>query len=238
MNQAIPRIIDVKPFTPQIKLIGQSRTPVIIIDDFVEDLTPLLQDAYRAPFEQEHQSYYPGVRAPLPKAYSIEVINYVFQLIYDVYRIPKHLRIKPQNLVYSLISQSPESLMPLQRLPHFDTPSPYHFAILHYLNDTPHGATAFFRHKQTGYERINQENMQCYFDSAKAFLDRHQSATPKYYVSSDEHYQQYSQIDYKANRLAIYPGNLLHSTLVDDALDIDANPKTGRLTANLFLQFS
>nr|WP_220347645.1 DUF6445 family protein [Thalassotalea euphylliae] len=35
----------------------------------------------------------------------------------------------------------------------------------------------------------------------------------------------------------IFPGNLLHSTLVDNTNDISAIPETGRLTANIFIEF-
>ncbi|MBR9726830.1 DUF6445 family protein [Shewanella intestini] len=237
-QQASPSIIEVNTFRPQVIRIGNQQTPVIIIDDFAKDLSTLRQVAANSTFEQQDSSYYPGVRAPLPQSYPIEVINQVFQLIYDVYAIPKHLRIKPQNWVFSLISQAPATLMPLQRLPHFDTPDPFHFAILHYLNDAPYGATGFFRHKSTGYERINQQNIDHYFDSANAFLTQHKQATPSYFTDSDEHYELYEQIAYKANRLVIYPGSLLHSTLVNPATDIDSSVHTGRLTANIFLQFS
>ncbi|MDP5146778.1 DUF6445 family protein [Shewanella sp. ULN5] len=231
-------IINVSGIKPEVYSIGQEQTPVIIIDNFADDLFTLLDIArQQVQFTKDDGSYYPGVRAPLPQRYAIEVINQVFQLIYDVYRVPHHLRIKPQILSFSLISQAPDSLMPLQRLPHFDTPEPYYFAILHYLNDGPHGNTAFFRHKNTGFERINEARMEHYFTSAKAFLTDHAKDTPEYFVKSDQHYDIYHQIEYRPNRLVIYPGNMLHSTLVDLRTDIDDNPNTGRLTANIFINF-
>ncbi|UJF20431.1 DUF6445 family protein [Shewanella sp. OMA3-2] len=237
-QNATNSIIQVSGIEPQICYIGNEQTPIIIIDNFADDIAPLLSIArQQAKFIKDDSSYYPGVRAPLPNPYAIEVINQVFQLVYDVYKVPHHLRIKPQILSFSLISQSPDSLMPLQRLPHFDTPEPYYFAILHYLNDAPHGNTAFFRHKKTGYERVNEAKMDHYFESAKAFLTDHAKDTPEYFVKSDPHYDIYHQVEYKPNRLVIYPGNLLHSTLVDLNTDIDDDPSTGRLTANIFINF-
>ena len=231
-------IITVSGFKPQVCYIGQEQTPVIIIDNFADELSTLLGIArQQAVFTKDDGSYYPGVRAPLPQRYAIEVINQVFQLIYDVYTVPHHLRIKPQILSFSLISQAPESLMPLQRLPHFDTPEPYYFAILHYLNEAPHGNTAFFRHKNTGFERVNEARMEHYFTSANAFLTENAKNTPEYFVQSDQHYDIYHQIEYQPNRLVIYPGNLLHSTLVNLHTDIDDDPNTGRLTANIFINF-
>ncbi|NKF51696.1 hypothetical protein G3R49_14110 [Shewanella sp. WXL01] len=225
-----------------LKLIGHSRTPVIIIDDFCHDLSLLQQIAADAPFAPDSHTFYPGLRAPLPKDYSIEVINYLFQMVYDVYRIPHSLRLTPQNLVFSLLTKTADQLAPAQCMPHFDTPSPYYFAILHYLNDSSHGATGFFRHKSTGLERIDQQNMQHYFnqldkENAQQAQRNDCEPTPAYCTNSNHSFELYDQIEYKQNRIAIYPGNLLHSTLVDPQTDIDANPETGRLTANLFLHF-
>ena len=224
--------------TPQLVYLGNEKTPLIIIDDVAADLLPIRQCAYtQAHFSADNGSFYPGVRAPLPQAYVTDVLNLVYQLIYDVYQIPSSLSIKLQALYFSLISTPACELKPLQCLPHFDTPSPHYFALLHYLNDGPHGNTAFFRHIPTGFERINEERMPDYFKSAQPLVDditRHPSG---YCVESDSHYEIYHQVEYRPNRLVIYPGNLLHSTLVNPQTDIDANPRTGRLTSNIFIEF-
>ncbi|MGX9463133.1 DUF6445 family protein [Shewanella sp. A14] len=237
-NSSSNRIINVGPFTPHIELIGQQQTPIIIIDDFAADLANLVDIATNhGQFSHEQNSYYPGQRTSLPRQYIIDVINAVFQLIYDIYRIPTQLRLKPQQCVFSLIDKQPETLSPLQCLPHFDTPNPYYFAILHYLNDGPHGNTGFFRHNLTDYERITPENIDHYFATAQPFLDAKKHITPSYFIATDSHYSLYHQIEYRPNRLVIYPGNLLHSTLVNPQTDIDANPSSGRLTANIFIDF-
>ncbi|WP_282166915.1 DUF6445 family protein [Shewanella japonica] len=224
-----------KPLNPEIHYIGELQTPVIVIDDFTTDLSALQDYANQIDFNLDKGSYYPGVRAKLPRDYVIEVLNQVFQLIYDVYKIPKNLRIKPQATYFSLINRPPESLTTLQRIPHFDTPAPYYFALLQYLNDSTHGATAFFKHQPTGYERITQANMDNYFRAAEPYLQALAPFPAKYFVDSNEYYQQYHQVDYKQHRLVIYPGNLLHSTLVDQQTDIDSNPSSGRLTTNIFI---
>ncbi|MDO6619583.1 MULTISPECIES: DUF6445 family protein [unclassified Shewanella] len=224
-----------KPIKPQVVYIGELKTPVIVIDDFTADVSELQACASQIDFNLDMGSYYPGVRAKLPKDYVIEVLNHIFQLIYDVYKVPTNLRIKPQATYFSLINRQPESLTTLQRIPHFDTPAPYYFAILQYLNDQPHGATAFFKHKPSGFERITQQNMQQYFNAAEPYLQQIAPKPAKYFVESNAYYQQHHQIEYKQHRLVIYPGNLLHSTLVNLDTDIDSNPDTGRLTANIFI---
>lgn len=222
---------------PEVIYLGQERTPLILIDHFALDLSALRQHARHSDFMRENQTYYPGQRAVLPKAYVAASLNALYQLIYQVYQIPDTLRLKPQMLFYALITQPENSLHPLQCMPHFDTSAPYYFALLHYLNEPPHGNTGFFRHKPTGFERVTEQRRVEYFQAAQQFIDTQGAPPQRYQVQSNEHYELYYQIPYQANRLIIYPGNLLHSSLVDCAVDIDSSPVTGRLTANMFIDF-
>ena len=59
----------------------------------------------------------------------------------------------------------------------------------------------------------------------------------KYIDASTDHYEIIHEIEYRPNRLVMYPGNLLHSGLVKPERDLGWDPATGRLTANLFIDF-
>jgi len=76
-----------------------------------------------------------------------------------------------------------------------------------------------------------------FFESSRAFMEEHGPPPQKYIDGSNNHYELYERIEYKPNRLVVYPGSLLHSGLVDPAIDINPNPRTGRLTANIFVDF-
>lgn len=232
-------MIKVNPVArPKIVLIGKEKTPVVIIDDFAlstDDIIAYAAD--QADFNEDPASYYPGVRATLPREYVKAVIDAVYQGIYQCYKIPHQLRLKPQSRFLSLITRDETALSALQKIPHFDTPRPYHFAILHYLNPNEHGPTGFFRHIPTQWERITEQRCQPYFDAAQQHIDENGEAQAGYCTQSDHHFDLYEQIEYRPNRLVIYPGNLLHSSIVRPAQDIDSNPKTGRLTANIFIDF-
>ncbi|MDP5137251.1 DUF6445 family protein [Rheinheimera baltica] len=221
----------------EVVFLGQECTPLIIIDDFVTDITPLRQHAQQSDFQPDEKAYYPGLKAPLPKQYVAATLTALYPLVYQVYQIPKHLRLKPQNLFMALINQTENTLKPLQCMPHFDTSDGHYFAFLHYLNPQQHGNTGFFRHIPTGYERISDDRRENYFNCAQQFIDDHGSPKQQYFVKSDAHFELYYQVPYKANRLIIYPGNLLHSTIVDTTTDIDSSAVSGRLTANLFTSF-
>lgn len=223
---------------PKVELIGRQKTPVIIIDNYAEDLSPVVEYAYsESDFQPDTQTYYPGVRSKLPKEYVVACLKPIMQGLYSVYQIPKELKPTPKSNYFSLITTQPDELTLVQSIPHIDTPKPYFFAVLHYLHDARHGGTGFFRHNPTGLERINAHQEVDYFEAANRFLHDYQKPTG-FCNTSSAHYQLYHQVDYTVNRLVIYPGNLLHSVIVDVERDISAKPSNGRLTANMFIEFS
>ncbi|MGB3724787.1 MAG: DUF6445 family protein [Glaciecola sp.] len=224
---------------PDIRIIGNEKTPIIVLDNFAQDITDIKHYACDSAFKtvQQKESYYPGLRVPLPKQYVIDVVSPLNSLIKSLYRIPSHLKVRPSNAAYSLVSTPAEDLALRQRIPHFDGVSPYYFAVLHYLADGPHGDTAFFRHKPTGFERVVESRRASYLNAVQHYFDTHGEPSPQYFTESTDHYEIFDQIAYKPNRLVIYPGILLHSILVSSKTDIDPNPATGRLTANIFIEF-
>lgn len=52
-------------------------------------------------------------------------------------------------------SADPQSLAPIQRLPHVDGLEPDRLAILVYLSGAETGGTAFYRQRATGYETVD-----------------------------------------------------------------------------------
>jgi hypothetical protein len=222
---------------PQLIYVGAQQTPILIIDELAADLPALLVDAASADFQTDAHSYYPGVRALLPRPYVIAVLDAVYQLIYQVYQVPRERRLKPQDIYYSLITTAEQDLKPLQCLPHFDSTDPYYFALLHYLSPEPHGGTGLFRHRPTGFEKITAATQSGYFQAAEQHLARFGAPRQGYCIETNDHFELYQKLEYRQNRLVIYPGNLLHSSLVNPATDIAASISEGRLTANIFINF-
>ena len=239
MSPDLPTMRINRQIQPDVRIIGQEKTPIIVLDDFAEDTDAIKSYACASAFNQvtQQESLYPGVRVPLPRQYIIDVVSQLNPLIKYLYQIPADLRVKPTNAAYSLISTPADQLTLRQRIPHFDGVSPYYFAVLHYLADGPHGDTAFFRHVPTGFERVVENRRIPYLNSVQDYFDQQGEPQAQYITQSTDHYQIYDKIAYKPNRLVIYPGMLLHSTLVSPQTDIDANPQTGRLTANIFIEY-
>jgi len=222
----------------EVRQVGIERTPVVVIDDFLLDTAGLIEDACRAhDYGPDATSAYPGLRAKLPRAYVIAVLDAVYRLLFKVFAVPAALNLKPVNSVYSLITTPESELTLAQRVPHFDSNGPHYLALLHYLNPGDFCATGLFRHRPTGFERITEERKAEFLRTSEAWVAAHGEPPRKYINASTGHYELYDRIAYKANRLVAYPGNLLHSGLVEPQRDVNPDPRTGRLTANIFVDF-
>lgn len=228
-----------KPLRPDIRIVGDERTPVIVIDAPIVSTDSLIRYAsHDAKYGSDGQFAYPGIRANLPADYAATLVPELVELISQVYKTPPTLEFQLIHEFFSLITRKPEELRPLQRVPHFDHHSPWYFATVHYLNPGERAGTGIFRHRPTGYERIPEDRYPSYVQAAEAHIKANGLPAEKYINASDEHFELIAEIEYKPNRLIMYPGNVLHSGLIQPDRDINDDPTTGRLTANLFLYFA
>ena len=223
----------------QVLNVGIEKTPVIVIDDFAVDISEVIEYACSdVDYGPDSTSAYPGIRGSLPRSYVRAVLNRIYGLLFQVFAVPVSLGMKTVNTVYSLIATPEHELSSAQCVPHFDSNGANYLAVLHYLNPGSFCDTGLFRHRPTGYEKILENRREAFFASSRAFVEANGPPKQAYIKGSDDHFEVYEQIEYKPNRLVAYPGCLLHSGLVDPAVDIDPDPRTGRLTANIFVDFS
>jgi hypothetical protein len=223
----------------QVLNVGTENTPVIVIDDFAVDTGELIEYACGdVNYGPDQTSAYPGIRGKLPRNYVREVLNRVYRLLFQVFAVPSNLGMRPVNTVYSLISTPEHELSPAQCVPHFDSNGAHYLAVLHYLNPGDFCDTGLFRHRPTGFEKILESRREAFFETSREFEEANGLPEQKYIDGSNDHFELYEQIEYKPNRLVAYPGCLLHSGLVDPAVDINPDPRTGRLTANIFVDLS
>lgn len=221
-----------------VKYIGIEKTPVIVIDELLLNPEDIEVNACGdVGFSSAKSGYYPGTRTELPRDYIIEILRATYQQIAQVFAIPKALQLKPQAGYYSLVATPEKYLSTLQRIPHFDAVQPYYFALLYYISPSPHGGTGFFRDNATQFERISEERERTYLKFAEHFIHREEEPAAGYITDSTEQFTLYDRVEYRPNRLVVYPGNLLHSGLINPVTDISSNPAQGRLTANIFIDF-
>ena len=217
--------------------VGDEKTCVIVCDNVLKDLGVVRDTASSAvKFEDESSTAYPGKRAEIPDAYAEKVFPLVVSLIRDNYALPKATRGHMHAGYLSVVTTAPEKLSIPQRLPHYDSIQPYFFATTHYINEGDFGGTSFYKHRPTGFEKINADRTDRLVQSAQAFLQQ-SPPRPEYFDESGDHFQRIGTVDYKPNRLLIYPGALFHSGIIHSPENLNTDPLEGRLTANLFIDF-
>ena len=221
---------------PKIIGIGKQRTPLLIFDDIDPKLTQLARAGAQTKQFDPADTYYPGIRAPLGMDYVQQIVSGIYHQLYDIYAIPAHYQVSLDQAVYSLITRYPGELSLAQTMPHIDATNAFNFAVLHYLNEGDHGGTAFYRHRTTGWSQISAANEDKYFTQLNQEMTA-DSARNAYINDSDKSFEQIAKVEYRAGRIVVYPGNLLHSTQVNLNCDISSELSKGRLTANIFLNY-
>lgn len=229
-----------RQFTVRTMTVGRERQPVIVIDNALRDPHGLVEfAARRVRFRRlkGDANYYPGVRAQVPQPYLATLYGAIKPLMRDTFGFPVDGAFKA-NCSFSIATTPPHQLNLFQRMAHFDTVDPSQLAVLHYLCDAAHGGTAFYRHRETGYESMTQERLAHYLEQLQGEMDAKGPPPAQYLAGSDERFEQIASIDASFNRVIIYRSRMLHSGSVSPACGYRDDPRTGRLTANAFFYVS
>jgi hypothetical protein len=213
--------------------IGREGAPLLVIDNLVADPGPLLHKAARSGFYVRSANF-PGIRARAPAAYECFLESVLRPLL------PEHFGMQPGRFSfsmchYSLVTTPPESLRFLQRVPHVDSTDGHGLATVHYLFRGDWGGTAFYRHRRTGFEVIDDvrkpEYQRCLQQESGG-----EGALPPGYINGDTAlFEQVDRVDGLFNRMLVYRRNSLHSGSIDSARVPPADPLAGRLSINTFV---
>ncbi|GFD78725.1 hypothetical protein KUL118_15870 [Tenacibaculum sp. KUL118] len=224
--------------------VGEQATPIVVIDDFIPDPLSLVETiAQHHPFTKQDGDFYPGVRSHAPRDYVAHLHTSLTQLFSQLathndllnFGVDKPLQIPLVQL--SIANQAPKSLLPIQCIPHIDTQKNNEWAWVHYLFSEPLGGTAFYRHIETGLERVNAAQYESYFKTLKRQATS-VGLPPKAYINGDTSmFTQIARIEPKFNRALLYPANLLHSGCLPNDISNSVDAKKSRLTANASIVF-
>jgi hypothetical protein len=213
--------------------LGREREPMLVIDRLMVDPGALVDMAARQVFSPVHgpAGGYPGVRAPAPLDLVQAVVRALTDPIGEAFGLGTVKPVRAEcNL--SLVTLAPAALVPSQRAPHIDTVDPWQFAILHYLCPSEFGGTGFFRHRATGYETLSAERLPT-FDAARET----EAADPGYVADGGRWFESTGEVEAAFDRVAVYRSCLLHSGRILASDRLSADPRQGRLTANIFVTF-
>ena len=217
--------------------IGARKNRVIVVDNAIADADACVDIAASlAPFNAEAGTFYPGLRRLITQADS-EAQGYVETLLAIASPLLREAfgaeTIELTEASFSMVTRRPDQLKPSQRIPHYDSVEPGYVAILHYLTDIADTGTCFYRHRATGFDRVSRHTLPTY-SSVLAFEGSAEAGG--FIGDSNDRFERLLRVDGHFNRLLIYESALLHSGFIPDDFAFSDNPRTGRLTGNLFVR--
>ena len=223
---------------PELRRVGESMSPVVVIDGFSGDIAEILRIAEALAPYPPISNYYPGVRRTIGEG-DPDAWSYVERLCSDAAQfIAGAFDVDGFDLIeasFSMVTREPGQLIAAQRMPHFDSTDQKHYALLHYLRVPPETGTAFYRQRSTGIERVTEANREDFLSVSQREMNR-MPANAGYIVGSNPLFEQIGAIEAVPDRLIIYQGSLLHSGIIPADMKLTADPREGRLTANIFVR--
>lgn len=223
---------------PELRRLGKQQSAVVVIDEFSGELDRILEVAEALAPYPPHTNYYPGLRRLIgpadaaADAYVEKTCRDAAQFLAGAFDIAGFDLLEAS---FSMVTARPSRLSPAQRAPHFDSTDQKYFALLHYLRTPADSGTAFYRQRSTSIERVTEANLDRFVLAAKADAAK-LPADSGYVTGSNEYYEQIGSVEAVPDRLIIYQGSLLHSGIIPPGMDLSADPRRGRLTANLFVR--
>jgi hypothetical protein len=213
--------------------IGREKAPLLVIDNLVADPDELVSDAVSKRYTTPH-SYYPGLRAKAPLSYQAFLVGELRDLLCEFFEL-EAASLRFSMCHYSVVTTPPESLTTLQRIPHVDSNDSRGLASIHYLFKTDLGGTAFYRHRATGFEYVDDARKKTYYSALEQELAGPSAPQPEYIDADTPLFERVGLQDGLFNRMLIYRRNSLHSGAPRRGLALPSDPATGRLSINSFL---
>lgn len=214
--------------------IGAEGAPLLVIDQTVADPDRLVRKAARGYFAPQG-AMFPGLRMRAPLSYEVFLEQLLRPLLAEHFQLPPRARMGFPMCHYSLVSQPPEKLAFLQRVPHIDSAAANGLATVHYLFHGDWGGTAFYRHRATGHEYVDEARYAGYVATLQEESRREDAAGSGYINGDSPLFEQVDSVPGVYNRMVVYRRNSLHSGNIDNQRVPPADVQAGRLSINSFI---
>lgn len=213
--------------------IGKENAPLLVIDNFVRQPDELIRWAATKVFADAGRSF-PGIRTRAPLTYRKLILDELRDPLAEFFQLEGRSMHFPMSH-YSLVTTPPKKLEMIQRIPHVDSVRGNGLASVHYLFRAKYGGTAFYRHRATGFEYVDERRQDIYFQTLQDELRGPDSPAAEYINGDTPLFEQIARQDGAFNRILFYRRNSLHSGCIDKDFVPDPDLLTGRLSINCFL---
>jgi Family of unknown function (DUF6445) len=215
----------------EVERVGQRGFAVTLIDNVLADPEGVAALGRTQNYAVDRSNLYPGMRALLPEGFSTALRAWLRTLL--------QREIRHDSSFFSVVTTARDDLLPIQRIPHYDSTDPRLLAAVIYLcDDARFSGTSFYRHRRTGYEEITAENQNNY----RIALDddmRKYGAPPQEYMSGDNAlFEVIFRAPLRFNRAILYPGRALHAGNIEKGFSPPRDPGQWRLTITSLLHIA
>jgi hypothetical protein len=221
-----------RDFNVQTFSIGAEQQPLLVFDNVFADPDEVFELAAGKSFSYVANSY-PGVRTKVPLSIQQFLLGELRGECARAFGLTAALNFTSCH--FSLVTTPPNQLSYLQRIPHIDSTLDKELALVLYLFKRDFGGTAFYRHRKTGFEYINQERREEYYrhlEQERAAID----LSAMGYIGGDtDQYERIGRQGGVLNRMLVYRRTSLHSADFGPEIEFTTDPRRGRLTLNGFL---
>lgn len=191
--------------------VGRRGFAVTLIDDVLNDPQDVATLGFAQSYAEDRTNLYPGMRAPMPESFSTALRAWLTPILQRNGVLQADQAIHRDSSFFSVVTTASQDLLPIQRIPHYDSADPCLLASVIYLCDTRFSGTSFYRHRRTGYEEITEENQNNYRIALDSDLRKYGPPEKEYMNGDTVLFEAIFSSPLRFNRAVVYPGRALHA---------------------------
>ena len=215
--------------------IGRRAIKVSLIDNVLHDPKGVAAVGFAQSYSEDRSNLYPGFRAAMPESFSSAFRAWLTPILQRNGVLGGNQTIDRDTSFFSVVATASKDLLPIQRIPHYDSTDPNLFAAVIYLCDTRFSGTAFYRHRRTGYEEITEENVNNYQLALNSDMRMHGAPNKEYIAGDSVLFETIFSNELKFNSAIVYPGRILHAAKIEKQFSPPKDKNEWRLTVTALL---
>lgn len=205
--------------------VGHRGIPLVRVDKVLRNPDEAVALGLAQSYGQDHDNFYPGMRAAVPEAFAAALRAWLGRVLQREF--------ERDDSYFSVVTTASADLLPIQRIPHYDSTDPAVFAAVIYLCDSRFSGTSFYRHRKTGYEEITEENRRNYQLAMDTDMRLHGPPKRQYMNGDSPLYEVIYSNELKFNSAIVYPGRILHAGNIPPTFTPPRSRDEWRLTVTL-----
>jgi Family of unknown function (DUF6445) len=232
-------------FNPSAKVthtpVGRGQIAVTRIDDALLDPEGAAALGLAQSYAKDPNNFYPGMRAVAPESFSTALRAWLTPILQGNGVLKCDQALYRDASFFSVVTTAGTDLLPIQRIPHYDSTDPKLLAAVIYLcRPPPTGAgfsgTSFYRHRRTGYEQITEANHTNYQLALDHDMRTHGPPKREYADGDSTLFETIFSVPLRFNTAVIYPSRILHAANIHRHFTPPKDPGEWRLTITATLQ--